>query len=90
MHPHNARAATYENARAAAAELNLKAQKLDEVVCVLTLETIEASDARRDVIEAWQAVQAARDAIDAAYDVVRVAQANARTRAHYLANGSGL
>jgi len=90
QHPHNATAATYEKAIAAAAELNLKAQKLDDVACALTFDTIEATDARRDAVEVWQAVQAARDAIDAAYEAVKLAHANARTRAHYLANGSGL
>jgi methylthioribose-1-phosphate isomerase len=89
-HPHNATASTYEKAIAAAAELNLNAQKFDEVVCEMTFETIEASDARRDAIELFKAVQAVRDAIDAARDVAKVTQANARTRAHYLANGSGL
>lgn len=89
-HPHNARAATYEAALAAAAELNLKGQKLGDAVCALTFETIEASDARRDAVEVWKAVEAARDAIDAAFEAVKLARTNARTRAHYLANGSGL
>jgi hypothetical protein len=90
QHPHNATASTYEKAIAAAAELNLKAQKFDDVVCAMTFETIEASDARRDAIELFKAVQAARDAIEAAFEVAKLAQVNARTRAHYLANGSGL
>ena len=90
FHPHNASVSTYEAAIAAAAELSMKAQKLDNICCAMTFETIEATDARRDSVELFKAIQVMRDAIDAASEVARLAKTNAGIRAHYLANGSGL
>ena len=89
-HPHNASVATYDNAIAAAAEINLKGQKIDNICTAMCFETIEATDARRDAIELFKAIQALRDAADAVAEAARLAKTNASIRAHYLANGSGL
>ena len=89
-HPHNASVATYDKAIAASLEISLNGQKIDNICTAMCFETIEATDARRDAVELFKAIQALRDAADAVYEAARLAKTNASIRAHYLANGSGL
>lgn len=88
-HPHNANLNTYNAAVTAAAEAGLQAKKLDDVCFAMCFDTIEATDARADAVALFKAIQALRDAAEAAYEAARLARSNADARAKTLAKVEG-
>jgi len=83
-HPHNANPESYALALRATFALLMESQKASDYATYLCLETIEASDARREAIAVHQKAQAVRDAVESLLLACRTAQNNAEHRTRQL------